>query len=73
MKAVQPAVRDCFGDVHGTVTAKMKILGSSGRVTTAQVTGQPGRIGSCVARAVRQAHFPPFAAESLTISYPLGR
>jgi hypothetical protein len=73
MSSIQPAVRECFGDVRGAVTANIKVLGRTGRVATAQVTGQPGRIGSCVARAVRQAHFPQFTAESLTISYPLGR
>lgn len=73
MNAVQPAVRECFGAARGAATAELKIVGRSGRVSSARVTGQPGAIGSCIARAVRKAHFPTFAAESLTISYALGR
>jgi hypothetical protein len=72
MSAVQPAATACFGAAHGTATANIRVLGSSGRVTTAQVTGQPGAIGSCIARAVRRARFPKFTTESLSISYPFG-
>lgn len=73
MAAVRPAVQACFGAAHGTATANVRILGSSGRVSTARVTGQAGGIGSCIARAVRQARFPKFAMQALTISYPFGR
>lgn len=71
MLAVQPAVRACVGTSRDTATANLKVLGRTGRVTSVQVTGMPGPVGTCLARAVRQAHFPKFSADSLTISYPL--
>ena len=71
MARVQPAVKACFGSKHGVATADIKILGSTGRVTSAQVSGQSGTLGSCVARAVRGAKFPRFTDESLSIRYPM--
>ncbi len=71
MAGVQPAVRACFEGARGTVTADMTILGRTGRVTTAQISGQSGPVGSCVARAVRRARFPKFTTESISIRYPM--
>jgi hypothetical protein len=70
MKHVQPAVSACFHGTTGTVMADVTIIGRTGRVTTAQVSGQNGAIGSCIARAIRGASFPPFKAETLNIRYP---
>jgi hypothetical protein len=71
MASVQPAVRSCFAGSHGTVTADMTILGRTGRVGSAQISGQTGPVGSCIARAVRRAEFPKFTAESVSIRYPM--
>lgn len=71
MSRVQGRVEACFGGTHGVVTADLTVLGRTGRVTTAHVSGQSGPVGSCVARAVRKAKFPKFAAESITIRYPM--
>jgi hypothetical protein len=71
MARVQPAVRACLPAGHGMATADMTILGRTGRVSSAQVSGQVGRPGSCIARAVRKARFPRFAAESISIRYPM--
>src|SRR5262249_34382709 len=73
MQAVQPAVKAGLGGSRDTATASLKVSGRSGRVASVQVSGMPADVGSCLARAVRQAQFPKFAAESLSISYPLHR
>jgi len=70
---VRPAVLACFGATSGTAEVKVTVVGNSGRVTTAQVRGQGGPIGSCIAREVRRARFPQFADASLVISYPFVR
>lgn len=70
MARVQPAVKACFAGTHGVVTVDMTVKGS-GRVSQANVTGQTGAIGSCIARAVRKAKFPEFTADSISIRYPM--
>jgi hypothetical protein len=70
MRKVQPQVSACFHGTSGVATADITIVGRTGRVTTAQVSGQTGAVGSCIARAVRGATFPTFKAESLSIRYP---
>jgi hypothetical protein len=73
MNRVQPAVTACFGGTRGSAMAAITIIGRTGRVTTAQISGQGGAVGSCIARAVRGATFPRFADDSLTIRYPFAR
>jgi hypothetical protein len=70
MQRIQPEVSACFRGTSGGATADVTILGRTGRVTTAQISGQTGVVGSCIARAVRKATFPTFKAETLTIKYP---
>lgn len=70
MAKIQPEVGACFRGTSGGAMADVTILGRTGRVTTAQVSGQTGAVGSCIARAVRKATFPTFKAETLTIRYP---
>ena len=71
IQAVEGNVRACSPDQHGTATVRI-VVASSGRVTTATVSGQFAGtpIGSCVARAVRGARFPAFSAERFEITYP---
>ncbi|MFI5308853.1 MAG: hypothetical protein ACHQ53_15960 [Polyangiales bacterium] len=73
LASVQPAVLACFGATRGVATASITVMGSTGRVTTARISGQSGAIGSCIAREVRRARFPRFADSSLVISYPFAR
>jgi hypothetical protein len=73
MKRVTPAVHACFGKTHGKVQVNITVLGATGRVTTAKVKGRSGRVGSCIARAVRQARLPKFAKRKLEIGYPFAR
>lgn len=71
LSAVRPAVQACV-DGHGTVRVRVSVA-SSGRVTTALVEdpywARPPT-GSCIARAVRTARFPPFARERFVVLYP---
>lgn len=73
MQRVAPAVGACFGNAHGKVQVAVTVLGTTGRVTTAKVKGQSGRVGSCIARAVRHARLPKFLKRKLAISYPFAR
>jgi hypothetical protein len=70
MQRVTPTVRACFGQRHGKATVLMTVIGKTGRVTTARVTGQRGAVGSCIARAVRRTRLPAFGQRKLQISYP---
>lgn len=71
MSRVQRQVKACMPGGRGSITADVKVLGKTGRVTTAQISGQKGEVGSCVARAVRKAKFPKFSTESISIRYPM--
>lgn len=71
MSRVQGDVRACYGSSHGVATADLTVIGRSGRITTAHIDGMSGSVGSCIARAVRKAKFPKFAAESISIRYPM--
>jgi hypothetical protein len=73
MQRVMPAVSACFGRRHGSAKVLVTVLGKTGRVTTARVSGQRGKIGSCIASAVRRARLPKFEQRKLEISYPFAR
>jgi hypothetical protein len=71
LQAVEPAVRACAVERHGVATVRI-VVAPSGRVTVATVLGEFAGTptGSCVARAVRGARFPPFSGERFEITYP---
>jgi hypothetical protein len=73
MQSVEPAVRACAGERHGTAQVDVVVQGT-GRVTSATITGnfQGSPEGSCIARAVRGARFPQFTGEALRFRYPYG-
>jgi hypothetical protein len=70
MLKITPAVNECFGRTHGKVTATFSVVGKTGRVVGARVTGHAGKVGSCIARVVRRARFPKFAGHRLKVTYP---
>jgi hypothetical protein len=71
MRGVQRAVSACGQGQHGSVMVRVSVAGPSGRVSNAEASGgMPPAVRSCVARAVRGAHFPPFRRSSMTINYP---
>jgi predicted Zn finger-like uncharacterized protein len=72
MHGVEPSVRACAigQQITGTAEAAITISGSSGRVTTANIGGITGNVGSCIARAVRNAKFSRFKKPTFSIKYP---
>jgi predicted Zn finger-like uncharacterized protein len=73
MRGVEAAVRACNTGPEattGTAEVALTVAGSTGRVTTANVTGITGNVGSCIARAVRNARFPRFSKPTFSIKYP---
>jgi hypothetical protein len=62
----------CAGGKHGIVDIDATIA-NSGRVAHALIDGafKGTPEGSCIARAVRTAHFPRFSQASLKVDYPL--
>jgi hypothetical protein len=71
MSAIAGRVRRCGDGTPGTVTVNVTIA-SSGRVTASTVTGDFAGtpVGSCAARTVRAATFPPFRQPSMSVRYP---
>jgi hypothetical protein len=73
MHGVEPDVKACAEgqDVESpTAQVAITVTGATGKVTSVRVTGIQGNVGSCVARAVRNASFPKFAKASLSINFP---
>jgi hypothetical protein len=72
MRGVEAAVRACAANetLTGTAEVAINVAGGTGRVTSATVTGITGTVGSCIARAVRNARFPRFSRPSFSIKYP---
>jgi predicted Zn finger-like uncharacterized protein len=72
MRGVESAVRACAEgqQVQGTAEVQLTITGNNGRVTTANVGGITGTVGSCIARAVRNAKFPRFTKPTFSVKYP---
>lgn len=72
MRGVEAAVRACSANetVTGTAEVAINVAGGTGRVTSATVTGITGTVGSCIARAVRNARFPRFGKPTFSIKYP---
>jgi hypothetical protein len=70
LEGVAPQVYECFGESHGLAEVAVRVA-SSGRVTTATVSGRFAGtpIGSCIARSVRGARFPPFTNPSFEVHY----
>lgn len=71
MRGVGPAVRACGTGQGGTATVTV-VFNNQGNVNTANVAppaaGTP--VGSCIARAVRAAHLPPFNRPTFSVTYP---
>jgi hypothetical protein len=68
MSGVKGKVANCKGS--GVATARMTVSGSTGRVSSASVTGVTGAAQSCVERAVKTARFPRFQQSSFTVKFP---
>jgi hypothetical protein len=71
LEAIRPALETCIGAAHGTTFANVTIA-SSGRVRYTSIEGAFAGTpqGSCMARALRTATVPRFAADSMTVRFP---
>ncbi len=71
---ISGAVRGCYNKykVTGLVWVRVTVSGSSGRVSSASVTGKFSGTptGKCVARAVKRARFAKFSRSSQSFKYP---
>lgn len=73
MGLVAARVKACAKGDSGRLLVRIEVLGSTGRVTTAAIIDDKFKgtsVASCAARAVRQAKFPRFAKEQISIKYP---
>lgn len=71
LNAVLPDLQKCVGDRHDTAEVTLTVR-SGGFVSYAIVTGAYAGSpeGSCIARSVKNAKFPPFRDDSLRVTYP---
>jgi hypothetical protein len=73
MGAIQEEARSCFGveKVTGTVSVKFSV-GPSGKISSAAATGTFAGTptGTCVADAVKGAHFPPYDGSPTSFTFP---
>ncbi len=71
MDAVTPAVAKC-GPGSGRIVVSVTVAGATGRVLSAQPTGEAvgTTVGLCAAKVVKLAKFPRFQQERLQIKYP---
>ncbi len=71
MRGVEGPVRACVtGGEKGVAEVQITVAGTTGRVTNATVTGITGEVGSCIARAARNAKFPRFSKPTFQLKYP---
>ncbi|HMI94092.1 MAG TPA: hypothetical protein VK509_22115, partial [Polyangiales bacterium] len=73
MRAVKAGVEACAEGQTLTdpvATVALTVIGATGRVQSVRVTGNPGAVGTCIARAVRAATFPKFSKVQTTINFP---
>ena len=73
MGLVAARVKACAKGDSGRLLVQVKVLGSTGRITSAAVIDDKFKgtsVASCAARAVRQAKFPRFSKEQISIKYP---
>jgi len=72
LRGVEDAVKACGAGQHGVALAAITVAGSTGRVSSVNVSGQfqGTPIGSCVARAVRGARFSKFSRADFKVTFP---
>lgn len=71
MESMRGALQSCAAGAHGEILTKLTVSGD-GRVMHSLIQGDfvGTPQGSCMARALRGAKFPPFSAPSLNVGYP---
>lgn len=69
LRSVSARVESCGGGTAGVANAAIT-FGSSGRVSSVNVTGVPPAVQSCVARGVRSAQVQPFTRPTFNVNFP---
>jgi hypothetical protein len=72
LNVVKPKVQACGNGQTGIATAKIAVAGSTGRVTSVDVSGQFAGtpVAACVSREVGKAKFPKFSQPSFSVTFP---
>jgi hypothetical protein len=72
LKSVAPKVANCGNGQSGIATAKISVSGSTGRVTSVDVSGQFAGtpVAACVSREAGKAKFPKFSQPSFSVTFP---
>jgi hypothetical protein len=74
MRKIEAEVKACAANeekpVSGIAYVAITVAGSSGKVTSAEVKGLTGEVGSCIARVARTATFAPFTKDKFSVTYP---
>jgi predicted Zn finger-like uncharacterized protein len=74
MRKIEGEVRACAANeatpVTGTANVAITVVGSTGKVTSAEVSGLTGPVGSCIARVARTATFAPFTRDRFSVTFP---
>lgn len=74
MRKIESEVRACAAGeatpVTGTANVAITVVGSSGKVTSAEVSGLTGPVGSCIAKVARTATFAPFTRDKFSVTFP---
>ncbi len=74
MRGIETEVRACAASeadpLSGTAAVAITVVGTTGRVKSAEVTGIQGSVGSCIARVARKASFSPFSRDKFSVTYP---
>ena len=70
LEGARSAVRACTSDQPGTASVSLAIQGSTGLVTSVNVTGDfTGPAATCISNAIRGLNFPQFSNPTLTVNY----
>jgi hypothetical protein len=72
LRALEGEVRECAEGDRGLVESRLVVVGATGRVSTAQISGDFAGTaqGSCMARVLRTAQFPEFSRDRFEVSFP---
>lgn len=73
MRALESDVLGCAKGatlVEPSAKVSITVIGATGRVSSARVTGIQGPVGSCIARVVRGANFAKFSKPQFAFEFP---
>jgi hypothetical protein len=69
-RSLAPAVQRCAPTDEGVVTARVFLVGATGRARSASVTGATSAAAACMEAALMSAQVAPFLQDRLEITFP---